>query len=668
MIEPFEPSSQGGERPLGPDPLVGMLVADRYKILAPLGVGGMGIVYRVEHARIGKLMAMKLLAGELSRDPTVAKRFRREAELASRLSHPNTVQVFDYGQSEGLTYLVMELVTGDDLARIARHEGKLDHVRACRLALQVCGSLSEAHAAGIVHRDLKPENILVMKALDGKTELAKVCDFGLAKLRESKEASEVTSHGSVVGTPYYMAPEQIRGEDVDTRVDVYALGAVLFKLITGQPPFLGPNPMAVFAKHLTEAPRPPSADGVEVPKALDDVVLKCLAKRREDRFATIDEARDAIVSVLREGDLGSGDLLLDSGKLRQLERGGAATRGGRSTATAHEAATRDEVAAYERKLVRQRRLAQVVLLLIVGAAIAGGVHAYQLASAPRPWDGTEREPNDDASMAQEIPWNHDVTGFVGKRLSKELSDRDFYAFEVPPASPVVHLRLTALPNFATCALLYRAGQKDAIARLCSGKPAKDLDIPALRVEDGRYLVAVLQDVDPYGDEAPPVLENVSDPYTLRFAPATPDAAREIEPNDTAAQSTRVAAGAEVRGQLSFARDVDVYCPDEATRGRVRWVIRDALERPRDPGALLEAVLDQKGMREPARALVHRAGVDGKEGDGHVIGTYTSPPFAAEGAAEEGCVKLKLVLDPWVRGARFPWPGAETYAVKLERVP
>ncbi|MCA9645835.1 MAG: protein kinase, partial [Myxococcales bacterium] len=211
------------------DPLLGMVIAERYRIVAPIGRGGMGVVYRVEHVRIGKLMALKLLTGELTSDSELVGRFKREALMVSKLSHPNTVQVFDFGTSDGLTYLAMEFLDGRDLGRLIEDSGCLDPVRVARLTIQICSSLAEAHGQGMIHRDLKPENIIVLQTREG--ELVKVLDFGLAKLRESSEMLEVTSRGAIVGTPYYMSPEQVRGEEVDQRSDIYSLGALMYKAL-----------------------------------------------------------------------------------------------------------------------------------------------------------------------------------------------------------------------------------------------------------------------------------------------------------------------------------------------------------------------------------------------------------------------------------------------------
>jgi eukaryotic-like serine/threonine-protein kinase len=658
-------------RAAGPDPLVGLTVADRYRILGPIGSGGMGVVYKVEHVRMGKLMAMKLLAGELSRDPALVKRFKREAQLASRLSHPNTVQVFDFGQADGLTYLVMELVPGDDLSKIVRNDGAMTFIRMARLVVQVCGSLAEAHGHGIVHRDLKPENVLVLGSPDGKNEIAKVCDFGLAKLREAPEANDVTSHGAVVGTPYYMSPEQIRGEDVDPRTDIYALGAVMYRLLTGSPPFTGPNPMAVFAKHLTEKPAPPSERSAlgGISRAVDALVLKTLEKRRDDRFGRVEEIQEELISLLRAGNVSQVDVLLDSGQLREMQRENASPDTVQLDGILlKQAATRDEVEAFERKLRNQRRLGQVFLTVAGLAVVAIAARAYGVATADPGFDGQEREPNNDAAKANAIPFGHPVTGYVGKRISAQTSDRDFYSFDVPEGIDMVRLRTTAIPNFATCTLLYRSGMADPMARFCSGAPGRDLDVGALRISRGRYLIAVLQDVDSYGNDIrPPVFENVSDPYTLSFLPAPADPALEIEPNEGPVTANRVAVGTELRGALSFVRDVDTFCPEEkATGTSVRWVIKDAVDRPREAGAVLEVSLD-RGIKDALRTVVHRPGVNGPPTAQHVIGAFTTPSSKVEGTT--GCIQLRLVLDPWVGNApRTPPAGSEPYMLRLEAAP
>ncbi len=352
----------GGDEATG-DPLIGFVVAGRYRILERLGRGGMGVVYKVEHLRLGKLVAMKLLAGELARRPEVARRFEREASLAARLSHRNTVQVFDYGVSDGLTWLVMELVPGRDLSQMLRSEGPIAPVRAVRLVAQVCASLEEAHALGIVHRDIKPGNVMVARGPGGE-EVAKVLDFGLAKLRHGSEFNDVSGRNALLGTPAYMAPEQIDGRPVDARTDVYALGAMLYRMLTGEAVFRGHFGLwETLARHLVESPDPlrKRAPHLDIPEALEAVVLRALAKRPDNRYASVSELREALLGAVHDQPL---DEFFDrpSEPLLLVPAGHA---------------TRDDVASYERRLRRQlslsRALVAVVLLGTAAMLAAVGV-------------------------------------------------------------------------------------------------------------------------------------------------------------------------------------------------------------------------------------------------------------------------------------------------------
>ncbi|MCU0657943.1 MAG: serine/threonine protein kinase [Polyangiaceae bacterium] len=664
------------------DPLIGMVIAERYRILSVLGTGGMGVVYKVEHIHIGKLMAMKLLAGSLSRDPNVIKRFKREALAASRLSHPNTVQVFDFGQANNLTYLVMELVQGDDLARVLKQDGPLPPVRLAKLMVQICGSLAEAHGAGIVHRDLKPENVLLMRSRDNKDEVPKVCDFGVAKLHEAPEgANDATNQNTVVGTPYYMAPEQIRGEDVDQRADIYALGAMMYRLLTGAPPFEGPTPMAVFAKHLTEAPRAPSERSPElnIPRSLDAILLRSLAKRAEERFPSATALQQELLDFLRAGEASSVDILLDPGQIQAL----AAQFHPPSDSTPgltvpRKAATRDEVAAYERKLAFQRRFGQLSLgagaLVLAGLLWFGYGHARaylnSLTMPPPPPEGTEREPNDEAARANEVPFGKPIRGQIGKRMSPEQGDRDFFAYEVPSSAALASIQLTALPSFPTCLWLYRSGFREPLARLCPANLRQELRLPFYRVEPGRYLLAVLQDTDPRGADVPtPVHENISDHYTLTFAPTPPQDNVEVEPNDSPPTAVRVDLGAEIKGTLNFANDTDVYCPATALAGSaLRWVLRESAGLPRPPGVALEATLDRGNVGGNARYVLHPPKAPGKPDATNVLSPFSTPPFKNNGGVSTGCVSLRLIRDPWVSVSKDPLPSEEPYSLRLESAP
>lgn len=272
------------------DRWVGKTVDRRYRVLSRLGVGGMGLVYKVEHIHLAKIAAMKVLHPEMARDAEAVRRFRIEAQAVSRLDHPNIVQTFDFGQSDDALYLVMEYLKGEDLAAIVKREGTLPFDRAARLFVQVCSALTEAHESGVIHRDLKPENIMVVQRRDG-TEAAKVLDFGLAKLRERADTLGVTSGNQVIGTPYYMSPEQVRSEPLDLRTDIYSLGATLYRVLTGSPPFQATTPMGVLTKHVTdplELPRT-RAPALGLPPMADAIVSRAMAKLPDDRYASAAE-------------------------------------------------------------------------------------------------------------------------------------------------------------------------------------------------------------------------------------------------------------------------------------------------------------------------------------------------------------------------------------------
>ena len=666
----------------GPDPLIGYVVAGRYRILECIGRGGMGVVYKVEHTEIGKLLALKLLAGELCREREIVRRFKREALLASKLSHPNSVQVFDFGISEGLTYIVMELVNGQDLGRVVKVCGPLPFERVCRIILQVCSSLAEAHGMGIVHRDLKPENILISRTKEG-SDLAKVLDFGLAKLREAPELNEVTGHGTIVGTPYYMAPEQIMGRPIDGRADIYALGAVMYKALTGETLFLGNTPMAVFTQHLNEAPIPMRERNprIDIPDAVVDIVSRALAKHPEDRFQTIEELQSAIVEVL--GGLGQSavEMLLDSARLRLLHaealegsshdpNDGSRTGMSRTLVRKAEIATRDEVEAFHRKLARQKRFAIVVGVVAASLAAFGGMHAYQEATAPPGFHGFELEPNSQANEANDVPFGAEVQGQLGKRLAPDQGDRDFFRMAVPLGVTAISVTARPLPNIPICVWAYRSGEPNAVGRWCSGRPGLALQVPAWRIDPGTYLFAVMQDREPHGAESLPfVQENVSDTYALKITPVVPEPSEELEPNDARQVACSIAPGGEVRGVFGWTEDEDVACVASDARGKMRWVVEDALERPRDRGAALQ-VTPANGPRPGVGLRVHRAGQTGKVTGDDVIGPWRSEPFDPSAGAAPACVSLRLTLDPWAgdNAPLTPPVSGEHWMVRVEPVP
>jgi eukaryotic-like serine/threonine-protein kinase len=256
----------------------------QYRLLKKIGAGGMGEVYMAEHQLLKRPCALKLIKPASVANPTALARFEREVRSAARLSHPNSIEIYDYGHSEdGTFYYVMEYLPGMSLEELVRKIGPLPPGRAIYLLRQACAGLAEAHAIGLVHRDLKPANIFVVHR-GGETDVAKVLDFGLVKPTQDLGPA-LTADMTVSGTPTYMAPEQATGSrDLDVRADVYALGAVAYFTLTGQPPFSGDSSFAVMMAHARDPVPPPSEVRPGIPADLEAVVLKALAKKPADRY------------------------------------------------------------------------------------------------------------------------------------------------------------------------------------------------------------------------------------------------------------------------------------------------------------------------------------------------------------------------------------------------
>jgi serine/threonine-protein kinase len=271
-----------------PDPLIGRVLDTKYELLERLGEGGMGAVYRARRLHIGDEVAVKVLHSDLLLKTQAIERFRREARSAAMISHPNVVSIHDFSdaQTSGApAYIVMEFVRGSSLYNLLRREGRLPAERTIALMRDICAGVGVAHRQGVVHRDLKPDNVIVVPAShEADRESAKVVDFGIAKLRDMTVDSGLTQPGALVGTIYYMSPEQCRGEELDARADVYSLGAMIYEMLTGEPPFRANNVVGFISKHLNEAP-PPFPPELKVPQPLADACYKALAKNRNERQA-----------------------------------------------------------------------------------------------------------------------------------------------------------------------------------------------------------------------------------------------------------------------------------------------------------------------------------------------------------------------------------------------
>jgi serine/threonine-protein kinase len=277
----------------------------QYKLVRKLGVGGMGEVYLAEHALLKRPCALKLIKPEASADPVNVARFEREVQATARLAHHNTIEIFDYGHADdGTFYYVMEYLEGMSLSELVKAYGPLPAGRIIYILRQVCAGLAEAHGLGFIHRDLKPANVFVA-VQGGETDVVKVLDFGLVKPTKGPDAIALTAELTVSGTALYMAPEQAMGvRTLDARADIYALGALMYFALTGLPPFRGATPFAVMTAHARDPVVAPSKLKPGVPSDLEEVVLRCLAKKPGDRYPTVKALAEALAACAAADDWG----------------------------------------------------------------------------------------------------------------------------------------------------------------------------------------------------------------------------------------------------------------------------------------------------------------------------------------------------------------------------
>ena len=564
---------------------LGKIVDGRYRVLEVIGRGGMGVVYRVEHLRMGKVAAMKVLHRDLASDPDVIARFEREAAAVSKLHHPHTVQVFDFGTANGALYLIMEFVRGLDLSSIISRDGPMPWSRAAPLLAQICGALQEAHELGIVHRDLKPENVLITRT-HGR-DYAKVLDFGLAKLEQPAAPTTATDRQQIVGTPFFMAPEQIRGDEVDARSDLYSAGALMFEVLTGEHVFNGTTAVGVLTKHLTAEPDAPSmrAPKQGIDPRVDAICKKALAKDPAKRWRTANELAQAIDEVYAETvEYATGPGSRSSSRIQRRPLGIPALEDEASDVRLR----RSDIDAYERGLKRARYVSLgFATLVVLGAGAAG---AWYL-TRPSPPLSEEREPNDDVTQANKIAAGRPVTGYLGKRRSPTTGDRD--VFVVPWAAGtrrVVSVNVTGIPNLD---LALTVNDGDGL----HGASADEAQLGGSEVLHRRAidgpLVVTIDEVT--GGKSP--VENVSDPYTLTVT-EDPNAG-EVEPNNTDADANPLEPTRELRGYLDTRSDVDM----------LRWTGDDGtytvIMRPDLGGPAIPMVwkLEDGAARTPGAATV-----------------------------------------------------------------
>jgi serine/threonine-protein kinase len=485
----------------------------RYRVLEKLGEGGMGSVFKVEHVRMGKIAALKLLRPDHAVDRGLKGRFLQEARVVARLSHPNTVQVFDSGElDDGSLFITMEYVPGKDLAWHLKAHGALTEQKAISIGTQVLSSLQEAHEAGVVHRDIKPANVMLVRRRRGHgDDQVKLLDFGIAKLQEAEGRKSTT--GDFVGTPAYMSPEQIRGENVDARADLYSLGALLFELVAGRQLYDGPTPISIITQH-SEGKLPRIAEvspKAQVSPAFEAVLRKALAKQASDRYRDADDMRRAL-----EGLRGA-----TPKEFTPLP-----------TQLGEKMLSREDFDRFERSLRTRRTLAPLGLLLVLALA---GVGAWRLAMRPGPVAlNDELEPNDSPSEATHITLSTDVHGTIGASRSA-TGDRDLYLATVPPGP--VRVTLSGVPDLN---LTLEVSQLDKVdeggerlrrrvfideAGLGEGERVDSLQLSAgeayFRIEERPF----------YLEANRPPRERALVPYTLRIDPIAGAGPFEAEPND-----------------------------------------------------------------------------------------------------------------------------------------
>jgi serine/threonine-protein kinase len=299
-------SGSGSGSGFGPDPLIDQTLAGRYRILRKIGEGGMGIVYEAIHVVIEKRVALKILREDFSHRDDVVERFRQEAKSASRIGHEHIIDISDFGVTpNGAHFFVMELLHGNDLAEELEQRGPLPTRRAIGIALQCAKALGAAHAKGIVHRDMKPENIFMLQRDTGE-DFVKIVDFGIAKMSDidtpgAAPGRKLTKTGMIFGTPEYMSPEHAAGKELDHRVDVYAMGIILYELLTGRVPFQGDTFLGILTQHMFEQVPPlrMANPSCSAPPELEQLILRAVSKNADDRQQSMDELAHELNAILQ---------------------------------------------------------------------------------------------------------------------------------------------------------------------------------------------------------------------------------------------------------------------------------------------------------------------------------------------------------------------------------
>ncbi|MET0343035.1 MAG: serine/threonine-protein kinase [Polyangiales bacterium] len=406
--ERFCPEDGAATEPLpeaGPpqDALVGALIDDRYRIEGPLGEGGMGVVYKARHVALNKPLALKVLRGEVAKDADVVRRFMQEAQAATSIGHENIVDISDFGRlPDDTAYFVMEFIDGQPLGRLIKRGGSIPTGAAIAIIRQIASALGAAHERGIVHRDLKPDNVMVLTR--GELEnFVKVLDFGIAKVGTK---NKITRTGVVFGTPHYMSPEQAAGQSVDARTDIYALGVIMYQMFTGRVPFDADTFMAVLTKHMFEKPAPFGPAASRQLGALEEITLRALEKKPEDRYASMPALLADLDRVMGGGKPAPREArrpsqeLADALEPRSKSERNLEVRLAGEAAEGDDPRTRSEPRLSTPELPGSRRwpyvagsfVALLGLVVLMLALRRGGSHAASAPSAPVPMLPSATEP------------------------------------------------------------------------------------------------------------------------------------------------------------------------------------------------------------------------------------------------------------------------------------
>lgn len=512
---------------------------DRFVLQDRAGAGGMGDVFRAVDEETGREVAVKVLrasAGEPER-----RRFQREIAVIADLRHPNIVEYIAHGTlPDHRLFYAMEWLDGEDLGQRQRHTplGMRDAVEVIRRS---AAAMAAVHARGIVHRDLKLGNIFLIR---GKGTAIKLIDFGVVKLPDQELADD---RGSIIGTPHFMAPEQARGETVDPRADVYSLGALMYAVLTGKPPFTARSAVGVLTKHLTAEVIAPSVASPEagLTEEIDAIILRAMEKEPDARWQTVAEMSAAIEAVYHEQVGDRSPVSLPRARSKSGRRGTE----GDDEPLSELRLRREDLDAFERGLKRRRWVLLASTAFVIAAVLAAA--GWWIFLRPVPAHTAEVEPNDDDAHATRIAPGTDVTGYLGRRISRSEPDRDIYEIDWPNGSQhIVTVRVSGLPNIDV-ALVIRDGRGRQVATadetgVGNGEALLRWDV------DGALFV----EVDEAMHDQKLAIENVSDPYTLSVAIDADDPGWEVEPNGNAPDATPVSPGSAVRGWLEARGEVD----------------------------------------------------------------------------------------------------------------